>query len=255
MRKKIMSLLLDAGLSETEVIVYMSLLEKPVPSRWDIVANTGLERNRVYRAFEKLMGLKMVEKTKIGIEALDLSYFVSQLELSHKRMGVLASQIRELSPFLRLHPECGGDFEVISDREVIVEKYVMMSQIEYDTCLDFGDLENFASSLGGLESIIAFRKYRFGRNAVSKAICTNNGPYTACMSRPDDLRRFKSEIDVAQIDFGMKWVVCSDDSDYVMYNMFSDFHNPVSVIVKSRVIADIQRSQFDLFYKNLAKFI
>ena len=47
------------------------------------------------------------------------------------------------------------------------------------------------------------------------------------------------------MNFDNKWIIFSDTGDWLMYNDFSDVDNPVAVKIRSKVLASIQRSQFD----------
>ncbi|MBD3361057.1 hypothetical protein GF366_04645 [Candidatus Peregrinibacteria bacterium] len=254
MYKKLKSLLLEAGLNEAEVILYMELLKKPSANKWELVSRSGLDKNKVYRAFDRLHGFKMIEKTDLGVEPLSLDCLIKNLESKQKKTKSLADKIKDFSPFLKVPVESINEFEICDSEEEIIDKYMMMSEIKYNTNLDFGDLENFVPVLGGLEPVLKFRQKRYNQNAKNIAICTTVGPYTSCMSRKQDLKMFKSNIDLLKVDFKGKWVIFSDTSDYVMFNNFSVDKNPSSVLVKSKVIADTQRMQFDQFMKNMNKF-
>ena len=53
------------------------------------------------------------------------------------------------------------------------------------------------------------------------------------------------------ISFENKWIIFSDNSDYVMFNDTSDPDFPSSVLLRSKTIADVQRMQFENFSKLL----
>lgn len=248
------TLLLQAGLKESEVIVYLELLKKPSQNKWELICRTGLDKNMVYRAFERLKELDMVEKNESGIIALSLSSLVADLSTSQKKTEKLANKLKRFSPFLKIPVESVEDFRIADTPDEILDIYILMSKIKYDTCLDFGDLENFVPVLGGMDPVFKFRINRFKQKAQNRAICTTVGPYTSCMARKNDLKKFKSNIELLNIDFNGKWIIFSDTNDHLMYNDFSDTKNPISVLVKSKVIADTQRLQFNQFYQNLEKF-
>lgn len=48
------NLLLEAGLTEEEAIIYLGVLEKPAGTKWELKIRDGMEKNKVYRACEKL---------------------------------------------------------------------------------------------------------------------------------------------------------------------------------------------------------
>lgn len=254
MFNKLKSLLTEAGLSESEVAVYLELLKKPSHTKWDLVARTGFDKNKVYRAFDRLRDLNMIDKIKSQVEALSLEHLAKNLEYSHNKTLDVAERIRKISSFLKVPAEAVEEFEVITDKERILDRYIMMSEVPYNTCLDFGDLESFVPVVGGMAPLFKFRLNRYNQHAKNRAVCTTIGPCTACIARKNDMQRFKSNIEFLKIDFKGKWIIFSDTNDYVMFNYCAPQKIPSTVFIKSKVVADIQRAQFDQFYENVGKF-
>lgn len=244
MYTQLKDLLLQAGLTEAEAAVYLELRKNPAASKWELVERTGFDRNKVYRSFEKLEQLGVVTRECDGVYALSLGGLAAKLDNSP-----LIQKIRAYSPFTKIPMEAVEDFEVLTDHKKMLDRYIMMAEVKYDTCLDFGDLENFVPVLGGVDRVFTFRKNRFRQMAKNIAMCTTGGPYTDCISRKDDLKRYNSNIHHVDIDFGKRWVIFSDTNDYVMFNDFADAKNPTSVMVKSKTVADCQRFMFNQFYK------
>lgn len=253
MYKKLKLLLSEAGLAEAEIDVYIELLKKPSQTRWELINRTGLNKNQVYRAFDRLVKFKMIEETNSGIEPLSLDFLLANLESSQIKTYNLVTKLKNFSPFLKIPIEAVNDFQLLDTKEKILDKYMMMSQIKYDTCLDFGDLESFVQVVDGLDNVFKFRANRFNKSAGNKAICTTVGPYTSCMMRKQDLENFKSNIQFLDLKLNNKWIIFSDNNDYVMFNDCSNESSPSSVLVKSKVIADIQRFQFDQFSQFIEK--
>jgi len=254
MYKKLETLLIDAGMTEAEVRIYLELLKKPSQSKWDLVNRTGLDKNQVYRAFDSLSTLNMVKKDETGIEPQPLDSLIKTLELSRKKIKNTIVQLKKFSPFLKIPTEAVADFQILDTQEKILDKYIFMSEVEYDTCLDFGDLENFIPTIGGLDPAFKFRDNRYKKSSDNEAICTTTGAYASCIMRKSDMDFYKSRIDLLKIDFKNKWIIFSDTNDYVLFNDFEDRENPTSVLVNSKVVADMERSKFDLFQKNLHQY-
>ncbi len=254
MFKKLKKLLLEAGFSETEAMVYLELLKEPVDSKWSLINRTGFDKNKVYRACDRLEEFQMIEKTKTGISASSLENLVSYLNQKQDETMNISKKIKAFIPFIKVPSESVSSFDIAYNQEQILELYAMMSSIKYDTCLDFGDLENYVEVLGGLDPVFKFRNNRFKQNARNNAICTTIGPYTSCMARKEDLKRFKSEIDNLPISFEGKWIIFSDTNDHVMFNDFTSINNPTAVVINSKLIADTQRLFFDQFSKNISNF-
>lgn len=252
--EELQQLLIKAGLIESEVQLYIELLKNPAQTKWELISRTGLDRNRVYRAFETLEKFKMVEKNKYGFKSLSPKALVAELLRSDRKAKKLAYQIKRIAPFLRLPNESIEEMETAYTQEQILDAYIVMSQVKYNTCLDFGDLENYVKILGGLDPVFKFRVNRFKQSAKNLAICTTLGPYTQCMSRKTDMEKYKANINHLNINFQNKWIIFSDSNDYVMFNDCSDPEFPSSIVIKSKAVADTQRLQFQQFYQNLEKF-
>ncbi|MFC1616248.1 helix-turn-helix domain-containing protein [Patescibacteria group bacterium] len=251
---KLKNLLTQAGLNHSEQLVYIELLKKPSETRWELIKRTKLDKNKVYRAFASLRNRRLVGKRNNYYKAFSLKSLVSDLNHSQRNLGKLTDKLKKISPFLRFPNESFDEFDIFYSKEHILEAYILMSEVDYDACLDFGDLENFVPILGGLDAVFKFRKNRYKKAARNHALCTTIGPYTECMARKNDLRKYKSDIDHLKINFKGKWIIFSDTNDYLMFNDFSDEQCPSSILVKSRIIADIQRMYFDQFSQNFENF-
>lgn len=251
---QIRDLLLEAGLTEAEVLVYMELLKQPAQTKWDMVKRTKLNRNHVYRAFERLKGLNMIKQDRFGLQAATLHTLAREVEVAGRKSKILAQKLRKMTPFLSVPTEVVEDFKVLNTKSEILDIYLMMSQLKYDTCLDFGDLEGYVPVLGGMDPVFKFRENRYNQGAKNRAICTTTGPYTQCMLRKNDMNKFQSNIERLNVDYTGKWLIFSDSNDRVMFNDFTDPDAPTGVLVKSKIVADTQRLQFARFYENLEKF-
>lgn len=243
---KLRDLLLEAGLNESECHVYIELLKKPCQTVWELVTRTGLSKSVAYRAFTRLHNLKMVEKSELGIRALTLKSFVSELVRRERRLSKIAYKIKQVAPFLRAPHESIEEFETFYTPGQIADAYVAMSELDFGVSLDFGDFEHFVPIIGGIHPVHMFRTNRV-KKATAHAVCTTNGPYTAEFCTQEAKVKFKNTVDFAKLDFKNNFVVFSDRSDYVLFNTFSDAEYPSSVLVKSKPIADVQRMQLKSF--------
>ncbi|NIA01926.1 MAG: hypothetical protein GWP15_00935 [Nitrospirae bacterium] len=252
MHKKLEILLIEAGLNEAEVKVYIELLKQPSQSKWELVNRTGLDKNQVYRAFDRLDALNIVKRNDNRIEPKSLDSLVDSLEFSQQKTQKLIEGMKKFSPLLKIPAEAVADFQVLDSHDEIMDKFFMMSELNCNTCLEFGDLERFIPLvLKNVEQMFKFRKKRYTVSSKNIALCTSNGPFTSCMMRKRDMEKYYSDVHILDIDFKDKWLIFSDTGDYVMFNYFTDENKISSVLVKSKIIADAQRSQFDYFQKNL----
>lgn len=243
---KLRELLFEAGLSEAEVFVYIELIKKPATTIWDLVLRTGLSKSTVYRAFIKLRNFKMVEKNRDGIRALSLKALISELIKSERKLRKTAYLIKQIAPFLRAPRESIEEMETFYTKDQITESYIDLAGRDFDVSLDFGDFENFVPIVGGIEPVFKFRMDRL-KHARNYALCTTFGPNTAIFCTPEAKTRFKNTVDILKNNFLNNFICFSDRDDYVLFNNFTDPENPSAALVKSKVIADIQRTQLQSF--------
>jgi Fe2+ or Zn2+ uptake regulation protein len=245
-------LLLNSGLSEAEVIAYIELLKNgPSDSMSALINRTKLARSTAYHVLEQLKARGIVSKGTGPLKALSLKALVEDLKREQRRSQKTIQKLRNLSPFLHMPENSVDDFEVLYDLDDIKNAYMFMAEHDYDTNLDFGDYESFIDALGDSSIGFKFREKR-ASHAKHHAICTTFGPNLKEFCNEEDLENFKNRFDMMKnISFENKWIIFSDNSDYVMFNDTSDPDFPSSVLLRSKTIADVQRMQFENFSKLL----
>lgn len=249
LNKSLEKTLLEAGLSEMEAMVYLSLLKKPAVSTWDLVIRTGLSKSGVYRTVEQLMNRKLVARDKEGIRALSLKALVADLSGKERKLRKTALDLKQMAPFLKMGNDAVERFEPLYTKDQIDEAFMFMAEHEYGVCLDFGDCESLFPRIGGVKAGHNFRDERV-KHAKSEAILTTWGDYSEYFSRLGDKDRFQFEINYLNLDFKDKFVVLNDESDYVFFTRVED-EELQAYLVKSKSIADIQRAQFKAFSQQL----
>lgn len=249
--QRLQSLLLEAGLSETDNLVYIELLKRPAETPFDLVKRTGLPKTTVYRSIDHLSHLRMVARNQNGIlTALSPKNLVAEIQKSRRHLGKIANQLKEISPYLKTPSEEIEVFETYHTPDQIKEIYLFMSELAYSTNLDFGDFENFIPLTGGIEIGNKFRANR-SKHATHKAICTTFGKYTKYYTTRKAEKEFKSRVKLLNSNLKNNFITFSDDSDYVLFNNTEDKNNPHATLVKSKTIADFQRKQFDFISRQL----
>lgn len=246
LHSKLQKILLQAGLSELETCVYLELLKNPAQTKWEMVNRTQLSKSSVYRAFEKLQNLKMIKKTKQGYKANSLKGLVSDLKFNKFKKGKLIYQIQQISPYLHMPNESIEEIETLFTTEQIADSYLFMAARPYSFNLDFGDFENFISKIGGLPLACKFRNIR-SKKSKNFSLCTTPGPSTSYFRTREQEKHFNGKLKLIDIDYKGSFIIFSDTDDYVLFNNFQNPENQSSVLVKSRVLADIQRNFFDLY--------
>lgn len=247
-------LLRESGLNEAETILYLELINKPAESIWELLQRTKLSKSSAYRAFEHLKKLKLVHIENNLIQASSLKALVAELKTTERNLGKLANKIQKIAPYLKLPKESIETFEQFYTPNQIMEAYLFMSEIDFNVSLDMGDFETFCSNLTG-DSTLAFkfRRNRIKKTAINKAICTNAGPITALFCTRESEQKFKNYVECSKLNFNKRFIVFSDNNDYVLFNDMEDPENPSSVLVKSRTIADIQRLNFSNLSQQFGK--
>lgn len=246
---KLRDLLLESGLSESEAVTYIELLKRPAMKIYDLIERTKLTKSTVYRAVEKLENMKMIERAdKAGksnktIKALSLKSLVADLKMSALKLKKTVHKIKQLAPFLHAPSEAIEEFQHLYTTDQMVEAYLFMSEQDYEKNLEYGDFESFATVIGGLPILTKFRDNRV-KHASHKAICTSFGPYTKYFCTKEAEQKYKNDVKLLNINLGNKWVLLSDRNDYVLINNTEDEEYPHSLLVKSKALADLQRSQF-----------
>lgn len=252
-KAKIIKYLVEADLSESEIMIYLQLLEKPARTKWELVQRTGLNRNTVYRGLDHLASLRMIVRKNGYYKSASLSGLVSHLKNAGSKLNRSAYKIQKLAPFLRMPHETVEDINTLFTLDDITESYLFMANQPYSTNLDFGDFENFIKTLGGVPMACKFRNIR-SRHARNLALCTTSGPITDYFSTPEQKKNFQTNLRQLNIHaYEGKFTIFSDTSDYVLFNDFQHIENQSSVLVKSRTIAENQRALFHVFSQNFEK--
>lgn len=247
---KLQKVLFDAGLSEVEVLVYIELLKDPAQNKWEIVNRTKLPKSTVYSAFEKLENLKMVKQNEHGYKALSLQGLVGSLKSKSLKMNKTICKMQALSPYLSAPNESVEEIETLYTLDQIVSAYNFMSTRPYSVNLDFGDFEGFIKTIGGIPMAQTFQRKRV-KHAKNIALCTTTGPNTEHFISKSQKEEFKTNINLLKFNYKGNFTIFSNDDDYVLFNYFNDLDNQISVLIKSRAIANAQRAQFQIFSRKL----
>lgn len=250
LHKQLQKILIEAGLSEVEILIYTELLSSPAQTKWELVSRTNLNRNAVYRACERLENLKMIEKTANGYRASSLKGLLAALKSTDFKLNKTIHQLQKIAPYLHLPNESVEEIQTLFTTDQIVDAYLFMSEQEYSVNHDFGDFENFIASIGGIPMACRFRDNRVKR-ASNYSICTTSGPNTDYFCRVAQKEKYKLIIDHLNLDYKGQFTIFSDSNNYVMFNNVEDPENQYSVLIKSKLIADNQRKQLDLFSQKI----
>lgn len=241
--------LLQAGLSEIEVLVYIELTKSPAETTWALVNRTGLSKSSVYRAVENLIERKLVKRDASGLHALSLKALTASLDSKQRNLRKTAIKLRQMAPFLKIQEDTVERFEPLYTQDQILEAFHFMAEHDFGVCLDFGDFESLLPHIGGTPEGHKFRNERF-KHATNDVILTTWGDYSDYFCIQTDAEAFQCHIKHMDIEFKNKFIICNDKSDYVFLTEFEDGELNATLI-KSKLFADIQRAQFKAFSQSI----
>ena len=251
MNGEFINLLLGAGLNEVEIAIYMDVLKYPTRTKWEIINRTKIGKNKVYRACERLEGFQLIKRHRRKICAKTLNGLIKHLQRKQKKTTALIKKLSQHNNLVAIPEEKVSKVEIATCKEKILEQHEKMAERKYETCLDLGDFEGFVPVLGDICHVFTFRKKRFSQNAKNIAICEGGGPFTSCMAREQDMKKYKSTIVSSEIKFKNKWIIFSDTADYLMINDFTDKEHPTAMTIKSKPLAEKYRKKFETIYNKI----
>lgn len=180
--QKLNSLLLRAGLKPDEVTLYMHVLDNPGCSISDAYKISGISKSSAYRAFEGLRELELLDSSseswKTNLQPVSLSGLIKKLENKQRRENRLLADLKILNGASKLsgNSKIAG-IETLEGDEVF-EKYIELSQRDFDTDLVYGNWEAFNNQ----KSLVSIEK-NFIQNRVKNGgrcilVLTGDGPNT-----------------------------------------------------------------------------
>ena len=73
---------------------------------------------------------------------------------------------------MRVPNETIEEFETLYSKKQIIDAYLFMSERPYEYNLDFGDFENFITTIGGLPTGYQFRQQRMKKSKCHSIVTT-----------------------------------------------------------------------------------
>ncbi len=180
--KRLKSLLIKAGLKPDEADLYIFVSENPGCSISDAYKNSGISKSSAYRAFETLREFELIrsesDSWKTDLKTVSLSGLIKKLENKQRNRSRLISDLKILDGARKLsgNSKISG-IETFSGAEVY-QKYLDLSQMDFDTDLVYGDWEHFNNrgSLVSLEKNFIRNRVKNGGNCL--LVLTGEGPNT-----------------------------------------------------------------------------
>ncbi|MBU1018763.1 MAG: hypothetical protein ABII07_03600 [Patescibacteria group bacterium] len=200
-QKRLKSLLLKAGLKTDEADLYIFVSENPGCSISDAYKNSGISRSSAYRAFESLRDLEILncnsDSWKTNLQTTSLSGLIKKLEAEKRRKSRLITELKTLNTAQKLI----GNSKIAGietfEGEDVYQKYLDLSEMDFDTDLVYGDWEPFNQneSLVPLEKNFIQNRIKNGGNCV--LILSGDGPNTReiidCDFAEDRITKYRKE--------------------------------------------------------------
>ncbi len=250
--QEITNLFLEIGFGENEILVYKEIVKEPIDVVFKLVQKTKLSKSSVYRAIESLTEKGLIKKKNNFIIPSSLNPLITNLYNASRKNGKIALKLRRLSFFLHLPIGSIEEIQHYYGRGNVAEQYLNMSVRKYSQNLEFGDFENFINRIDGLEVSDKFRKNRI-KHAGNYSICTTFGPKTKHYCSKEAIKKYKNNVKFFNLNFKKKFIIFSDTDNHVLY-INSDNEEVVNaVLVKSKFLAEIERSRLSLFSQEFGK--
>jgi DNA-binding MarR family transcriptional regulator len=181
-RNHIIDLLTRTGLTRSEAEVYVAVSKNPGSELSDIRKETGYSSATVYRAFEKLKGMGFITSSpgnwRKKIEAVSLRVIGEKIAREQRKLRKVELELKRLDDIFHVSSgiEMADPVEVITDRNLIIEKNFEILSRPWEQFQAYGEGEVLADVLGKDfdREFIDIRR-RKGKSCL--LVLTELGPY------------------------------------------------------------------------------
>lgn len=249
------SKLIRAGLSTTQAELYEFIYHNPGCSVSDACIRLKQSKSAVYRAFDELKENGLVEFSRDGWkQSLRVGSFenlIRRLENHKRRDDYLIKYFKglELGRKWRINPSV--DFVEVLNEEETFERYLDLSEMDWDSMLAFGNWEDLNDEQRNLIPVEKqFVKNRLKNGGKAFVSVTKEGPYTGeiidyrDLDRAENRKSVKSRLSL----FKPFWVSVFEGNDCVHVWDLDKKGELTSTFVNSATVAGFYR---DLIYSNL----
>ncbi len=249
--KRLKSMLLKSGLSEKSAELYLYVLNNEGCSIADACLDMNYGKSTVYRAFEDLKYLSLIEsKNNLWKNCLKISSFsslIKKLENDRTKMSRLISNLKsvELSKDFSFSHGSLSNYESLNEVETF-ERYLDLSKSKaWHNMLVFGNWEDFNNSNRNMVSLEKqFIKNRLKNGGKAYVVVTKHGPYTSqIIDYNQDLDNQEDRMSSSVDDISNKpiWINAFEGNNFLHIWNVNERKEITSTFLDSKPIADFYK--------------
>lgn len=250
--EKIRILLSRAGLSEHEIMFYLTAIKNPYSSIYDLAKKAKLSKNKAYEIFNLLKDLELLSyvPSKGIIIPSSFNKLIETLEKKSRQLYRVADSLNQLNnvlPFLR-NSKTHNNINVYDSIDEIRENYIDILDLDWENTFAYGSFEMFVKEIDPeIES--KFIKNRVKKGRKGTAILTDNGPFTQELIKRDENELRKTAF-LKNKKITDKWFHAFPNNNLVIIwsrdpktGIFS------STAIENREVADFHKALFEADWK------
>ena len=248
------ALLLKAGLRKDEAALYLFIRENPGLNVFEAAKKCGISKSSAYRAFEALKESDLVQSDnslswKSEFKAKTLDSIIRKLQNKNRHEKRLISELKILNSTQKLNETTGGGVKSplieTFKKENVLEKYLEISSLPWQTNLVFGNWEDFNEPHQGIFDFVklekTFIKNRMKNGGNAHIFITKDGPYTHEITDYDADENRTTKV-VSTFYEKPLWINAFEGNDLVYIWNMDEKNRIYSTLIDSKAVAD--------FYKN-----
>ncbi|MBT4917304.1 MarR family transcriptional regulator [Candidatus Peregrinibacteria bacterium] len=246
---KLKKLLIKSGLSERAADLYTFVLDNEGVSVADAVLAMNYSKSSIYRAFEELQSLGLVESLsddwKNSLRIVTLGGLIKKLESEKKQKARLISSLRamELSKDLST-PEALVDFETLNEEETYERYHDLASSDKWSTMMVMGNWEDFNNEKRNVVPIEKkFIKNRIKHGGRALVLLTKEGPYSGQICDFEDLDTREDRKSVMADDVTKKplWINVFEGTNHLHIWNMNERGGIISTFMDCKPVADFYK--------------
>ncbi|MDD4351731.1 MAG: helix-turn-helix domain-containing protein [Candidatus Gracilibacteria bacterium] len=245
LKQRILQLLQQIGLSESEAIFLVAANRKEDQTINDVQRESGLSRTSTYRSYESLLSQGLIQvsnhKWRKTISSVPLAKVAEKIGKAQRKLRKAELELRELS-CLDLFSQTEDPIEIITDQDKINEKYLSILSDNWENLLCYGSIERLLD-IFGQEIEMNFIRQRCNKGKKGFGVLTERGEFTNFLL-PRCQEEFRS----------IKFAKQDPDNSYVTYLFGNEINiwsldpelGKKGVIIRDPIIV---KSYFNMFDK------
>ena len=252
LRDNIKNLLIKAGLSEDEILFYVTLLSNQGKSIYEVGKKAGISKNKAYKAFSNLHERKVVGYTGSGqfkyVFPTSLEPLTTELDRRRRTLGRTSDNLKKIDkliPYLNTK-ESDASIEIL-EGEDIHQDYFDLLDMEWDTVFAYGDFDMFCEEVG-FENEKKFIRNRVKKGKKAKGIFNSTGAYTKDVTGRD-ANELRKSIITEDENFKNIWVYMYDKSNLTSIWTKDENDNFQGIVIKNKAVSALHKNLFEKMWQ------